>query len=125
MPTIIRRARLGNSTEDIAYIGSGQMAVLDGYDLLTVPVAPTVDPRANKVQKLFDVRGLAIQDAPRGVAYLATEGLFAFDDIRRRSTILLADRRGGAQGERTLQYPAGYSPDQVEAIDSMTVAQGL
>jgi hypothetical protein len=125
MPTVIRRARLGNSTEDIAYTGDGRVAVLDGYDLLLVPVAPTLGPRADKPQKLFDVRGLAIQDAPRGVAYLATEGLFAFDDIRRRSTILLADKKGGPQGERTLQYPAGYSPDQVEGIDSMTVAQGL
>jgi hypothetical protein len=29
MPTIVRRARLGNSTEDISYMGNGQMAVLD------------------------------------------------------------------------------------------------
>lgn len=125
MPTIIRRARLGNATEDISYMGDGQMAVLDGYDLLLVPVAPTLNPRANRTQKLFDVRGLAVTGSPRGVAYLATEGLYAFNDLRRRSTILLAGRKGDPQGERTLQYPAGFSPDQVEGIDSMTVAQGL
>jgi hypothetical protein len=124
MPTIVRRARLGNSTEDISYIGNGQMAVLDGYDLLLVPLAQTTDPRA-RTRKLFDVRGLAVTGAPRGVAYLAAEGLYAFNDLRRRSTILLAGARGEAAGERTLQYPAGFAPDQVEGIDAMTVAQGL
>jgi hypothetical protein len=53
MPTIVRRARLGNSTEDISYMGNGQMAVLDGYHLLLVPIAPTLGPRADKMQKLF------------------------------------------------------------------------
>ena len=124
MPTPIRRARLGNATEDISYIGNGQMAVLDGYDLLLVPLATAADPRV-RTRKLFDVRGLAITGAPRGVAYLATEGLYAFNDLRRRSTILLAGGRGDPAGERTLQYPAGFSPDQVEGIDAMTVAQGL
>lgn len=124
MPTIVRRARLGNSTEDISYIGNGQMAVLDGYDLLLVPLAQITDPRV-KTRKLFDVRGLAVTDAPRGVAYLATEGLYAFNDLRRRSTILLAGARGDAAGERTIQYPKGFAPDQVEGIDTMTVAQGL
>jgi hypothetical protein len=123
MPTPIRRARLGNATEDISYLGNGQMAVLDGYDLLLVPFAST-DPRA-RTRKLFDVRGLAITGAPRGVAFLASEGLYAFNDLRRRSTILLAGARGDAAGERTLQYPAGFSPDQLEGIDSMPVAQGL
>jgi hypothetical protein len=89
MPTTVRRARLGNATEDISYIGNGRVAVLDGYDLLLVPSAQTTDPRV-RTRKLFDVRKLAITDAPRGVAYLATEGLYAFNDLRRRSTILLA-----------------------------------
>ncbi|HEV7891736.1 MAG TPA: hypothetical protein VGP08_13930 [Pyrinomonadaceae bacterium] len=124
MPTIVRRARLGNATEDISYIGNGQMAVLDGYDLLLVPFAQTTDPRV-RTRKLFDVRGLAVTGAPRGVAYLATEGLYAFNDLRRRSTILLAGARGDAAGERTIQYPAGFAPDQIEGIDAMTVAQGL
>ena len=124
MPTIVRRARLGNATEDISYIGNGQMAVLDGYDLLLVPFAQTTDPRV-RTRKLFDVRGLAITGAPRGVAYLATEGLYAFNDLRRRSTILLAGPRGEAAGERTIQYPPGFLPDQLEGIDAMTVAQGL
>jgi hypothetical protein len=37
MPTTIRRARLGNATGDISYVGDGLMAVLDGYDLLLGP----------------------------------------------------------------------------------------
>jgi hypothetical protein len=119
MPTVIRRARLGNSTEDISYIGNGQLAVLDGYDLLLVSLAPVVDPR-QRVRKLFDVKQLAVTGAPRGVAFLAAEGLYAFNDLRRRSTILLAGGRGEPAGERTLQYPAGFAPDQVEAVDSMT-----
>ena len=124
MPTPIRRARLGNATEDITYLGNGQMAVLDGYDLLLVPLASATDPRI-RTRKLFDVRGLAVTGAPRGVAYLASEGLYAFNDLRKRSTILLASGRGEPAGERTLQYPAGFSPDQPEAIDAMPVVQGL
>jgi hypothetical protein len=119
MPTIIRRARLGNSTEDISYMGDGLMAVLDGYDLLQVPLGPTaLDPRG-RPRKLFDVRGLAITGAPRGVAYLAAEGLYAFNDLRRRTTILLADGRGEPAGGLNLLYPAGFLPDQVEGIDAM------
>src|ERR1700755_3277027 len=103
MLTIVRRARLGNSTEDISYLGNGQMAVLDGYDLFLVPFAQTTDPRV-KTRKLFDVKQLAVTGAPRGVAYLAAEGLYAFNDLRRRSTILLAGARGDAAGERTIQH---------------------
>lgn len=124
MPTIVRRARLGNSTEDISYLGNNQMAVLDGYDLLLVPFGQQADPRV-RTRKLFDVRGLAVTGAPRGVAYLASEGLYAFNDLRRHSTILLAGAKGQPAGERTLQYPAGFPPDQLEGIDAMPSAQGL
>lgn len=124
MPTTVRRARLGNSTEDIAYMGNNQMAVIDGYDLLLVPTAPTLGPRGDVVQKLFDARGLAIQDSPRGLAFLASEGLFAIGDLGRPTTVLLADKRGTPSGERTLQYPAGYSPNFIEGLDSITVSQG-
>jgi hypothetical protein len=125
MPTVVRRARLGNSTEDISYLGNNQMAVLDGYDLLNVPLGGTPQDPRGRPRKLFDVRGLAVTGAPRGVAFLAAEGLYAFNDLRRRSTILLAGAKGEPAGERTLQYPAGFLPDQVEGIDTMPVAQAL
>ncbi|MBV9924662.1 MAG: hypothetical protein JOZ96_06425 [Acidobacteria bacterium] len=117
--TVVARARLGNSTEDISYSPSGafakQFVVLDGYDVLLLP------PAGGAPEKLFDVRGLAVTGAPRGLAFLESEQLFVFNDLRRRSTLLLANLKGGAAGERTVQYPDGFAPDQVEGLDSMLV----
>ncbi len=117
--TVLRRARLGNSTEDISYrpsgVLAGQFIVLDGYDVLLVPPKGA----GGGPQKLFDVRGLAVTGAPRGIAFLESERLFVLNDLRRRSTLLLADLKGRATGERTIQYPARFAPDQVEGLDAV------
>jgi hypothetical protein len=117
--TVVARARLGNSTEDISYSPAGAFGghfiVLDGYDVLLLP--PAGADAAPK--KLFDVRGLAVTDAPRGLAFLESEKLFVFNDVRRRTTLLLADPQGSAAGERTVQFPDGFAPDQVEGLDAM------
>src|SRR4051812_29383562 len=126
--TVLRRARLGNSTEDISYSPTGafggQFLILDGYDVLLLAPAGSGE---HGVQKLFDVRGLAVTGAPRGLAFLESERLFVVNDLRRRSTLLLADLRGRPAGERTIQYPKGFAPDQVEgldAIDAPSLTQG-
>ena len=118
--TVINRARLGNSTEDISYSPNGtfggQFIILDGYDVLLLP---PMGAGSRGPQKLFDVRGLNITGAPRGLAFLESEKLFVLNDLRRRSTLLLANLKGGAAGERTIQYPEGFAPEQVEGLDAM------
>jgi len=116
--TAVRRARLGNSTEDISYSPrgtfGGQFIILDGYDVLLLTPGKDGTP-----QKLFDVRNLAVTGAPRGFAFLESEQLFVFNDLRRRSTLLLADLKGRPAGERTILFPDGFAPDQLEGIDAM------
>lgn len=118
MSRIIARKRLGNTTEDITFITNGpsanSFAVMDGYEVLIVPSSPRgiwVPPG-----KSFDLRGLGILVAPRGIAYLESEGLFVVNDIRQRSTLFLADIKGQPMGTRTIQYPDGYMPQHLEGI---------
>ena len=66
------RARLGNDVEAMTTLGPNLVAVLDGYDVVAIPV-PRNGPGTNvptRTSKLFDVRRLtAGQAVPRGMAY--------------------------------------------------------
>jgi hypothetical protein len=125
MSRIIARKRLGSTTEDITFITDGPFAnffaVMDGYEVLAVPSSPR---GLQLPRKLFDLRGLGIQTAPRGIAYLESEGLFVVNDPRQRSTLFLADFEGQPMGTRTIQYPAGYMPQHLEGITTRKSATG-
>jgi hypothetical protein len=126
MSRIIARKRLGNTTEDITFITKGpfanSFAVMDGYEVLVVPSSRKeiwLPPG-----KSFDLRGLGILVAPRGIAYLESEGLFVVNDIRQRSTLFLADIEGQPMGTRNIQYPARFPPQHLEGITTRKSANG-
>jgi hypothetical protein len=110
---ILQRTRLGNQTEDITFVSSGQwtdyVALADGYQVGGIKTG--VPPRV-----LFGVQQLGIRVSPRGIAYMPTESLFAIDDGTEVSTLFLADSLGHAQGTRTIQYLNGFLPDFIEGL---------
>ena len=120
MSRIIARSRLGNTTEDIASLTSGPftqfVVVMDGYDVLAVPSSSKVP---GSTRKLFDVLGLGIKAAPRGIAYLPSENLLVVNDITQPSTLFLTDFEGQPRGTRTVEYLDGFVPDQVEGIATL------
>jgi WD40 repeat protein len=142
---ILRRSRLGNDTEDITLtpLARGTIAVMDGYDVLSLPV-PTIRPPVIKppapilpalpildaaitrsagaaaaaikpiplpgppplpVPRLFDVLGLGIKAAPRGIAYDPIRRGFAFSDTTQTATLFLTDENGQATQTINIQYP--------------------
>src|SRR6185436_8580620 len=121
---VIRRNRLGNDTEDITAFSSllirgGPVAAIDGYDVLniqtTAPLEPPIKltastgpitgaqatgtqpalgPIGRPAPKLFDVLGLGIKAAPRGIAFAASKNVFVFNDDVQTGKLFFADQRG-------------------------------
>src|SRR5688572_19251471 len=72
--TVLKRARLGNNTEDMEFIKSGRyanrIAILDGYEVLSLPAK---GQGHGGVQKLFNLNRLPIIIRPTGMAYVESE----------------------------------------------------
>lgn len=136
---IIRRRRLGNDTEDITVLPlqlrGENVAVMDGYDVLALPLNSTVATSpvlesatlgsvavrtaqsivVRESPKLFDVLGLKLKGGPRGIAYVLSLNLFVFNDPFQPATLFLANDRGEAQRTITIQYLGGV-PQAVEGL---------
>ena len=124
MSRIIARKRLGNTTEDIAAVSGGPLAqnfaVMDGYDVLAVPASSKVP---GFTQKLFDVLALDVQAAPRGIAYLPSEGILIVNDITQPTKLFPVDLTGQPRKPRTVEYLNGFVPDQVEGIATLAATR--
>jgi len=142
--TVLNRARLGNNIEDITFVKKGPLAnnivMLDGYEVFALPVEKEKhgggggdgddDNDGNNhgndhgddechnqsARKLFDLRGLPIQVAPRGFAYVESENLFVMDDPLQITKLLFVDRNGHLQSTRTIQYLNGFVPIHIEGL---------
>lgn len=136
---VIRRNRLGNNTEDIAYIPGrpGAIAVMEGYDVLAIPVpqTPVIKPPSpilettstqstagtaavarpipgpitppSPATKLFNVLGLKIQAAPRGITFDPVTRNFAFTDTVQTGTLFFCDSQGKPTQNLNIRYPNG------------------
>lgn len=111
---ILQHAILGNSTEDITFVGNGplagQVAIMDGY------VVRGLLPKSAAAHALFDVRRLGIGIAPRGLTYVNSSHLFALNDGIQRTKLFLANDHGQPKGTRTIRYLNGYLPDFLEGL---------
>ena len=123
---VVQRGRLGNSTEDIALVESGSLAghlvLQDGYEVFSLDLRPpaAAAPPTSLV-KLFDVRSLPVERTPRGLAYIESEGLLAFNDIDE-PVLRLVDLRGRLRDTRTIRYRRPF-PDPAqptEQVEGMT-----
>jgi uncharacterized protein YjiK len=111
---ILQRARLGNNTEDITFVGNGPLAgtvaILDGYEVRGLL------PKGDGAHKLFDVRRLGIDVSPRGITYIESSGLFALVDGVQQTKLFLSDDHGKPRGTRTIQYLNNFLPDFLEGL---------
>jgi len=114
---VLQRAKLGNYIEDIDFIPSGpfanQIVLTAGLDVYGVPANANSD---SSIHKLFDVRKLAIFTNPRGIAYIASEQLFAVVDPNQLELLFVCDHLGNPLPPRPIQYLGGFSPDHVEGL---------
>jgi hypothetical protein len=118
------------------------VAAIDGYDVLnlqtTSPLEPPIKlagpsapitserqatgtqpalgPITRPAPKLFDVLGLAIKAAPRGIAFATSKNMFVFNDDAQTGKLFFTDQRGIPRGSIDVQYPQA-APDFVEAIE--------
>lgn len=145
---VIRRKRLGNNTEDITLLpprrGQSEIsiAIMDGYDVLDVPLSTRIPARQTKDEalgkptaagerdtpatggqleksatKLFDVLGMGIQAGPRGIAYIESLDRFVIADLRQPTKLFLAGRAGRPLGTLDIGYLNGYVPTFIEGLD--------
>ncbi len=144
---LIRRSRLGNDTEDITYIPGrpGTIAVMDGYDILGIPLPRTTPPGPiletstesvggtavalakpipgptpppSPATKLFNVLGLKIKAAPRGITYDPVSRTFVFGDTEQPATLFFSDGQGNQTRVLNIRYPNG-EPILAEALATL------
>jgi hypothetical protein len=130
---VLQRELLGRYIDDIDFVATGPLAdhivVLNGYEVHGVAVNARSrtdrDGRAadrprerSPIRPLFDLRGELI-DPPTGIAYLASERLFAVVDPIRPTWLLVVDHRGTFQPPRPIRYRGGVVPDHMEGLASV------
>jgi hypothetical protein len=71
-----------------------------------------------KATKLFSVLDLPIDQAPRGIAWVASEKLFAFADSFHPDMLIFSDQKGRLAGTRILQYP-GNDPYRANRFEGL------
>lgn len=115
----VRRTRIGNNTEDIAFISSGllagRVAILDGEEMWIVPDASLSDCRV-AARRLFGLDLLENEGPLFGMDFIASEGLFAYLDGFFVETLLLSDMRGRPVASRTIRYLGGFLPGSLDGL---------
>jgi len=100
--------RIGNNSEGATLLSNGpgeaQVAILDGYDVLVVPVGGNGKAPAHK---LFDVKAHQWADHPAGIAYLGVEQNFVFDDQGSLDELVVTNSGGRLLPSRPIQYLPG------------------
>jgi hypothetical protein len=114
--TVLSRARLGNNVEDITFVTKGPLAnhvvTVDGYEVFGLPGRGAGNSRA---RKLFDLRGLDIQTAPRGMTFVESEKLFAFQ-VPAEGSLFFLDHQGQLKAVRPIQFLGGFEPNHIEGL---------
>jgi hypothetical protein len=117
--TVLSRTRLGNSTEDITYVTGGiykdYLAVVDGIEVYGAPGKGKAKA-SDAVVKLFDLPSNVLDIAPRGIAYIGSEDLFAFNDPTQNTKLFLCDATGKYRGTRTIKYLNNFVPGHIEGM---------
>lgn len=113
---VLQRELLGRFIGDLNFVPSGPRAghivMLNGLEVHGIPA----NAKSEKaIRKLFDLRQIASH--PTGIAYVASERLFAIaDDAQFPPALLIVDHRGTPQPPRPIQYLGGFMPDWVDGL---------
>jgi len=113
---VLQRELLGRYIEDLDFVPNGPFAMhivmLVGYEVHGVP-ADAVSHGA--IRRLFDLRQ-QILGAPTGIAYIASERLFAVVDAAQPTKLFVTDHRGTPHPPRPIQYLSADLPDHIEGL---------
>lgn len=102
--------RLGNNTEGATFIGNGsnagQVAVLDGYDVIGIPV------NGNRVQPhtLFTTKRVGWAAFPSGIAYVPVDKTYVFDDQGALDQLTVVSATGQLLAPRPITYLPSSPP---------------
>lgn len=103
---VVDRVRLGTYVEETTYVTSGphagQIAMISGHEVWGVPSSPRT---ARDLRMLFDIRSTGITVSPKGMAYIESEGVFAFVSGGEPDRIHITDSLGNPQAPRPIGYP--------------------
>ena len=101
----IAHARIGNNTEGATVISAGpfteQVALIDGYDVIAVPV----NERWRAPQRLLDLKALQPIGNLSGIVYVPSERAYLLNDNGQPDTLLAADEQGRPLSPRPITYP--------------------
>jgi hypothetical protein len=99
--------RLGNDTEDITTItngqNEGQVAALDGYDVIAVPAA---GKSKQPPHTLFSLKSVPWGAFPSGLAYVGPDHTYVFSDQGAPDQLTFTD----ASGQLLSETPVTYLP---------------
>jgi hypothetical protein len=113
---VLRRELLGRYIEDIDFVPNGPFAhhivMLNGQEVYGLKA--NAGPNA-PVRKLFDLRQQVLYN-PTGIAYVASERLFAVVDSGQPTQLFFMDHRGRPQPARPISYLNGYVPHHIEGL---------
>ncbi len=113
------RGRLGNDVEAMTSLSPGVVALIDGYDVIAIPVPATRAGASARtsVTRLFDVRSMG--QVPRGLAFDPGRERFYFGPVSLSSppTILVTDEHGRPRPPIPLTLlPGQVTPVQFESL---------
>lgn len=118
--TVVGRARLGNSTEDITFVNKGlykdSIAIVDGTEIVIIPAGKVKSKDAATVAP-FKLPLSQLNVSPRGLAYVESESLFVYNDPAQRGKLFFCSETGTAAAPRPIQYLSGFFPNHVEGLD--------
>lgn len=113
---VLQRELLGRIIEDLDFVPNGPFAqhiiMLVGYEVHGLPAEAGSH---DAIRTLFDLRQ-QILGVPTGIAYVASERLFAIVDAAQPTQLFFVDRRGTPQPPRPIQYLDGDLIDHVEGL---------
>jgi len=116
--------RLGNNTESLTLItggpNGGRVAMIDGYDVVAVPIHPAHGAPA----RLFGIEGLNPEAFASGLVYVRSERRFYFGLQAQADTLWATDDAGVALPPRPITFLPGFDPATIVSVEGMTVLPG-
>ena len=113
---VLQRELLGRFISDLDFVPDGPLAghivMLNGQEVHGIPADAEPD---KQIRKLFDLRQQTV-GAATGIAYIASERLFAIADVGQLDALLVVDHRGTPHPPRPIQYLDGLVPDLVDGL---------
>jgi hypothetical protein len=116
--------RLGNNTESITLITAGrhrgEIALIDGYDVLAVPIHPA----HGAPKRLFGIEPLNPTAFASGLVHVRSERRFNFALQAQAESLWVTDEDGTPVPPRPITFLPGFDPTWIVSVEGMTLIPG-